>query len=138
MAREVVGVQTLVAAARQRGAQPQPAQVPVGAKHRSRGFYQQWMLTARREIGVRQPQRRAHGTALLDVLAGVGIPGHQGLMDQLIKPGAYRRKNNLIQQQRHQQVAVTLQGLSLLRGEQSGPAAHDRDSSLPLHDAATD
>jgi hypothetical protein len=137
MAREVVGVQTLVAAARQRRAQLQPAKVPVRAKHRGRGLDQQRVLTARREIAVRQPQRRVHDTALLDVLAGVGIPGHQGLMDQLIKPGAYRRKNNLIQQQRHQQVAVTLQGFSLLRGEQSGLAAHDRDSSLPLHRAAT-
>jgi len=39
-----------------------------------------------------------HDTALLDVLAGGGIPGPQGLMDQLIKPGAHRRENNLIQQ----------------------------------------
>ena len=90
-------MQALVAAARQRRAQPQPAQVPVGAKDRGRGLRQQWMLTARCEIGVRQPQRRVHDTALFDVLAGVGIPGHQRLIDQLIKPGAHRRKNDLIQ-----------------------------------------
>ena len=66
--------------------------------------------------------------ALLDILAGVGIPVHQRLMDQLIKPGAHRRKNNLIQERWHQQVAVTLQGLSLLRDEQPVAAAHDRDS----------
>jgi hypothetical protein len=95
------------------------------------------MLAARREIGVLQPQLRVDDTALLDVLAGVGIPGQQGLMDQLIKPGAHRRKNNLIQERWHQQVAVTLQGLSLLRDEQSVPAAaHDRDSSLLVHGAA--
>ena len=98
MAREVVGVQTLVAAAGQRRAQSQPGQVPVRAKHRGRGFGQQWMLTARREIAARQPQRRVDDTALLDGLAGAGIPGHQGLMDQLIKPGTHRRKNSLIQQ----------------------------------------
>jgi len=78
-----------------------------------------------------------HDPVLLDVLGGVGLQGHQGLIDQLVQPGAHRRKNNLIQQGRHQQVAITLQGLLLLRGEQSGPAAHDRDSSLPPHGAAT-
>jgi len=90
-------MQPLMAAARQRRAQPQPAQVPVGAKHRGRGFRQQRMLTARREIGVRQTQRRVHGTVLLDVLAGVGIPGHQRLIDQFIKPGADGRQNSLLQ-----------------------------------------
>ena len=129
-------MQSLMAAARQRRAQLQPAQVPVRAKHRGRGFGQQWMLTARLEIGVRQPQFRVHDTALLDILGGVGIPGHERLIDQLIKPGAHWRKNNLIQQRWHQQVAVTLQGLSLPRDDQSVPAAHDRDSSLLVHGAA--
>ena len=97
MAWEVVRMRSLMAAARQRCAKLQPAQAPAGAKQRGRGFRQQWMLTARCEIGVRQPQRRVHDTALFDVLAGVGIPGHQRLIDQLIKPGAHRRKNDLIQ-----------------------------------------
>ena len=138
MAREVIGMQSLMAAARQRRAQLQPAQVPVRAKHPHRGLRQQRMPAARREIGVRQPQLRVHDTALFDILAGVGIPGHQRLIDQLIKLGAHRRKNNLIQQRWHQQVAVTLQGLSLPRDEQSVPAAHDRDSSLLVHGAAID
>lgn len=122
MAWEVIRMQALVAAARQRRAQPQPAQMPVRAKHRGRGLRQQRMLTARRESAVRQPQRRVHHTALLDTL-GAGIPGHQGLIDQLIKPGAHRHKHNLTQQRWHQQVAVTLQGFSLPRAEQPGPAA---------------
>jgi hypothetical protein len=96
------------------------------------------MLTARREIGVRQPQFRVHDTALLDILGGVGIPGHERLIDQLIKPGAHWCKNNLIQQRWHQQVAVTLQGPPLPGDEQSVPADHDRDSSLLVHGAASD
>jgi len=108
----------------------------VRAKHRDRGLRQQWMLTARREIGVRQPQVRVHDTALLDIVGGVGIPGQQCLIDQLVKPGPHRRKNDLIQEGWHQQVAVTLQGLSLLRDEQSVPPAHDRHSSPRVHRAA--
>lgn len=96
------------------------------------------MLTARREIGVRQPQVRVPNSALLDILGGVGIPGQQCLIDQLIKPGPNRRKNDLIKEGWHQQVSVMLQGPSLLRDEQSVPSAYDRHSSLQVHCAAID
>lgn len=36
-----------------------------------------------------------HDTALFDILGGVGIPGHERLIDHLIKPGAHWRENNL-------------------------------------------
>jgi len=54
-AREVVRMQILMAATGQRRAQPQPAQMPVRAKHPDRGLRQQRMLTARPEIGSDNP-----------------------------------------------------------------------------------
>jgi hypothetical protein len=130
-------MQSLVAAAGQRRAQLQPAQLPVRAEHRGRGPGQQRVVTARRENRVRRSQVRVHHAALLDIPGGAGIPGRQCLVDQLIEPGADRRESDLIQERWHQQVAVTLQGLSLLGDGQSVPAAHARDSPLPVPRAAT-
>jgi hypothetical protein len=59
---------------------------------------------------------------------GVGIPGYQRLTDQLVKPGA-QRKINLIQERWHQQVAVTLRALSLLRDQQ--PFRLSRQAAQP-------